>query len=103
MRSLAFVLLAAACGPEFAVVPAGGSPYASAQVAGSRLTAFAQQWNGEPFDLADTVTPIAVELYNSGATPIRILYVDFELRDESGRRFFALNPFTAAAAVSETD
>jgi hypothetical protein len=97
MRATVLALLvvsAAACGPEFAVVPAGGMPSVSAQgAAGVVMTALADQWGGEPSDLADFVTPIAVELYNGGPYEVRVSYIDFALRDESGRRFVAISPF----------
>jgi hypothetical protein len=95
MRFMSLALLLAACGPEFAVVPHDGRPAISANApTGSTLTAFANQWDGYPDDLADYVTPISVELYNPGPNEIRVLYCDFVLKDAGGHRYGAINPFT---------
>src|SRR5262249_2972076 len=63
-------LLCAACGPEFAVVPRGGVDRVVAQgqgpANGVTMVAYANQWDAYPYDLANYVTPIAVELYNPG-------------------------------------
>ncbi len=94
---LAVLCVTVGCGPEFAVMPRGGQPSATATApTGPSLTAFANQWDGEPYDLADYVTPIAVELYNPGPYDVRISLADFALRDERGTRFPAINPFLPA-------
>lgn len=103
MRRLLFVLacVLSGCGPEFAVIPNGGAPEVTARAPfGVTLTAFANQWEGDPYDLADYVTPIAVEIQNSSNDPIRICYADFALRDEKGTRYQAVNPFVPAALGS---
>src|SRR5438094_10354430 len=84
---------AAGCGPQFAVVPPGGVAYVQGQMNGVVMTALADQWGGDPFDLADYVTPIAVELYNGGPSEVRVSFLDFALADESGRRYPAVSPF----------
>jgi hypothetical protein len=98
MRSLVLGALVAltGCGPEFAVVPDGGQPRAVSAVGPVTMTALAVQWEGSPFDLADYVTPIAVELYNAGPSEVSVSYADFALRDERGFRFGAINPFLPA-------
>jgi hypothetical protein len=85
-----------ACAPELAVVPPNGMDRVVAQLNGITLVAFANQWDGYPYDLTDYVTPIAVELYNPGPTEIRVSYADLALRDQSGFRFAAINPFLPA-------
>ena len=60
------------------------------------MVAFANQWDAYPFDLADYVTPIAVELYNPGPNEVRVSYVDLALRDASGFRYAAINPYIPA-------
>lgn len=96
--ALALVLVAMGCGPEFAVVPQGGAPRVTAQAqTGATLTALANQWEADPFDLADYVTPIAVELYNPGPHDVRVAYSDFVLTDERGTRYPAINPYIPAA------
>ena len=104
---LALSLVFLGCGPEFAVVPRGGIDRVVAQgqgpAAGVTMVAFANQWDAYPFDLADYVTPIAVELYNPGPYEIRVSYVDLALRDGSGFRYAAINPYIPATAYSEAD
>jgi len=105
--ALSCVLFASACGPEFAVVPRGGMDRVVAQgqgpANGVTMVAFANQWDAYPYDLADYVTPIAVELYNPGPYEVRVSYVDFALRDSSGYRYAAINPYIPATAVGEAD
>lgn len=86
-----------ACGPQFAVVPKGGLQQITATAPeGPSLTAFANQWGGDPYDLADYVTPVAVEVSNPGPSEIRVAYSDFVLTDPSGFRYPAINPFWTA-------
>ena len=99
----ALALFAVGCGPEFAVIPKGGQPQIQAQAPmGISMTARAEQWRGDPYDLADWVTPILVELYNPGPYEVRISLVDFALRDGHGTRYPAINPFIPAA-LGEVD
>jgi hypothetical protein len=95
------IFAAVGCAPEFAVVPRGGMDRAVAQLNGITLVAFANQWNAYPEDLADYVTPIAVELYNPGPNDVRVSYADLALRDGSGFRYAAINPFIPATTVGE--
>jgi hypothetical protein len=105
MRSVFFSLafLVAGCGPEFAVIPRNGQERIQAQAPmGISMTALAEQWHGDPYDLADYVTPILVELSNPGPSEVRVSLADFALRDEGGTRFQAINPFIPAV-LGETD
>jgi hypothetical protein len=90
-------LAVAGCGPEFAVVPQNGMERAVAQQSGVTMVAFANQWNGDPYDLADYVTPIAVELYNGSPYEVRVNLADLALRDASGFRYAAVNPYLQGA------
>ncbi|HEY2744563.1 MAG TPA: hypothetical protein VGL86_08065 [Polyangia bacterium] len=103
---LALTLFAAACGPEFAVVPKGGMERIVAEgqgpASGVTMVAYANQWDAFPQDLADYVTPIAVELYNPGPNEVRVSYVDLALRDASGYRYGAINPYIPAN-LAESD
>jgi hypothetical protein len=92
-------LFAVGCAPELAVVPRGGMDRVVAQVNGITLVAFGNQWDAYPNDLSDYVTPIAVELYNPGPSEVRVSYADLALRDASGFRYGAINPYLPAAAV----
>jgi hypothetical protein len=107
LMALSCSLFAAACGPEFAVVPKGGLDRVVAQgqgpASGVTMVAFANQWDAFPYDLADYVTPIAVELYNPGPNEIRVSYADLALRDGSGFRYAAINPYIPASTVGEAD
>jgi hypothetical protein len=96
-------LAAVGCAPELAVVPKGGMDRAVAQVNGVTLVAFANQWDAYPEDLSDYVTPIAVELYNPGPSEVRVSYVDLALRDGSGFRYAAINPYIPATTVGESE
>jgi hypothetical protein len=105
MRSAKFVFVCliavAGCGPEFAVVPRDGMDRAVSQMNGVTLVAFANQWAGDPYDLADYVTPIAVELYNGSPYEVRVNYADLALRDGSGFRYAAINPYIPATMYGE--
>lgn len=94
-----------ACGPEWAVVPRGGLDRVVANgqgpAQGVTMVAFANQWDAYPYDLADYITPIAVELYNGGQYEVRVSYADFALRDQSGFRYGAINPYIPATTVGE--
>jgi hypothetical protein len=102
---LALVCFAIGCvGPQFAVIPRDGAPRVTATApTGLTMTAFANQWENDPYDLADFVTPIAVELYNPGPNDIRVSYVDFTLKDGRGTRFGAVNPFVPASLGQNID
>jgi hypothetical protein len=93
--------VAGGCGPEFAVVPRNGMQQAMGQANGVTLVAFANQWDAYPYDLADYVTPIAVELYNGGSSDVRVTYVDLALRDSSGFRYSAVNPYVPATTIGD--
>jgi hypothetical protein len=99
LAALTFSLAALGCGPEYAVRPTGGLPQAEATGAGLTMTAFAEQWESSPYDLADYVTPVAVALYNVGPEEVRVSLMDFQLRDQDGVRYAAINPFLPAASI----
>jgi hypothetical protein len=99
--SIVCVLAMAGCGPEFAVVPRDGMERAVAQMNGLTMVAFANQWAADPYDLADYVTPIAVELYNGSPYEVRVNYADLALRDGSGFRYGAINPYLPATMASD--
>ncbi len=93
--------LASACGPQFMVVPRDGNVAAVAQTPTATLTAYAEQWESSPYDLADYVTPILVSVRNNGPTEVRVSYVDFALRDDRGTRYVALNPYGSPLAARD--
>jgi hypothetical protein len=102
MRWLLFVVVAA-CSTEIAVVPRGGLDRAVSAPGPVILTAFSSEWNGNPDDLTEYITPIAVELYNSSPYEVRVSYGDFALNDERGFRYAAINPFVPASQLSELE
>jgi hypothetical protein len=67
------------------------------------MSAFAQQWVGDPADLADFITPIAVDLYNGTGSEIRVSLQDFALRTEQGVRLSALSPFQLGGLSERED
>jgi hypothetical protein len=94
MRRITILLMAlAGCGEQVAVVPQGGLERAISSSGSVTMTAFAAPWTGYPEDLTDYLTPIAVELYNAGPYEVRVSFSDFLLRDASGTRYGAINPF----------
>jgi hypothetical protein len=93
LRALALLTLPA-CVAAPDLVPSGGVDRASATAAGATISVYDAPWGGRPYDLTDYVTPVAVELANNGAAPVRVSYLDLALVDGSGRRFAALNPFS---------
>jgi hypothetical protein len=90
------MLALAGCGGGVAVVPENGMSRALSTSGPVTITAFATAWAGDPEDLTDYLTPVAVELYNAGPWEVRVSYADFGLRDERGERFPAINPFQSA-------
>lgn len=93
---LAPLVLAAGCATSPTILPAGGLPQATAAAGPGSISVFESRWDGEPSDLTDFVTPVAVELVNTGTEPVRVSYFDFALTDERGTRYAALNPFVTA-------
>ncbi len=89
-----------ACGPEFAVIPQGGVRQLTASTSGVMVTAFADQWEADPRDLADYVTPIAVDLYNGTGVEVRVSLADFSLGGADGMRTPAVNPFSIPYAAA---
>ncbi len=82
-------------------MPHGGAPLVTATQAGVYFTAFAEQWDGEPRDLANYVTPIAVDIFNGTGVEVRISYADFALTTGGGVRVPALNPFDMPARLRD--
>jgi hypothetical protein len=78
---------------------------ASAEDSGVRVAAEANHWTSAPTDLAERLTPIKVRIVNHSGGPIDILYQQFALVGEHGRRYAPLPPSPvpdageAAAAV----
>jgi hypothetical protein len=105
MRRLACasIVAAAGCISSPVVVPSGGAERATASAAGATLSVYPAAWDGSPSDLADYVTPIAVELSNAGPAEVRVAFVDFVLVDEHGFRYAALNPFVPEHARAEPE
>jgi hypothetical protein len=85
------------------VLPAGGAPEVSANLAGVTVSVMAEPWPGSPYDLGDYLTPVALEFYNAGPNAVRVSYLDLVLTDETGRRYAAINPFAGAPPIGLTD
>jgi hypothetical protein len=103
MRYSLLALLLGGCVTSPQVVPANEQQQVSASAAGATLTAFLSPWEGEPSDLTDAMTPIAIEVSNQGPVPVRFSYLDLALTDENGHRFFAYNPYVSDGSVAALD
>jgi hypothetical protein len=103
MRYLLFSLLLGGCITSPQVAPPNDQAEVSTSAAGATLTAFLAPWQGEPSDLADTLTPIAIEVSNQGPAPVRFSYLDLELTDDTGHRFVAYNPYVSDGSVAALD
>jgi len=86
-------------GPGAALAP-GEERLAFVEVAGVRLWA-GGDWNGEPENLGDVVTPIRLTLENHSGRAVRVSYQDFAMLGGSGFRYAALPPFSILGSVSE--
>jgi len=83
------------CAPLLYVVPRGGASVAVAQAPmGVSLRTGGDLWSGEPYDLGEFVTPVAVELRNDSDVEVRVAFSDFALKDADGKRYAAINPFS---------
>src|SRR5450432_3471455 len=100
-KSIWLLFAVSGCAPRFAVVPQNGAALLTSPPGPALMTAYAEQWRGSPSDLPDYVTPVAVELYNGSAQPIRVSYSDFVLRDANDFRFGAINPFLPGSVLSD--
>ena len=86
-------LLVAGCGhgklvpaPSATVVP--GAPGAAYRIVdGVRCSADVEAWNGRPGALPPRLTPVKVRIVNSSGSSIRVLYQDFALVGENGRKY----------------
>jgi len=97
---LAFLFLSA-CATAPAIVPTGGAMQATANAGPASLTVWASPWEAQPDDLTDYVTPVAVALADLGPNEVRVSFIDFQLTDERGFRYAALNPFVPAMAEAD--
>lgn len=96
-RSLVFfaaILLSAACTKTYVIEPVTGRTASTASRSGFVLSANADAWGGEPYDLDEYLTPIRVEIVNGSSEDVRVDFADFALIDDRGFRYAAINPFT---------
>jgi hypothetical protein len=101
--ALCALLTLGACvtGPQIA--PPNDQQEVSASAAGATITAFLSPWEGQPSDLTDYMTPIALEFVNQSGAPVRVSYIDLVLTDDSGHRFIAYNPYVGDGSVAAVD
>jgi hypothetical protein len=95
----ALVFSGAACTVAPVLVPDVGAERAPGtrsgaftEVEGVRVTVDGTSWQGDPYDLGDTLTPILVTIENHSNVPIRVSYRDFALVGATGFRYAALPP-----------
>ncbi len=91
------VLGLGACATTYSLRPAAGGETGRSSAGGITLLADAEAWSGQPYDLPNYLTPIAVRISNRGASDVRINYADFSLVDEQGFRYSAINPYTGTS------
>jgi len=65
----------------------GAESAAVATMGGIRCSAAASSWQGIPRELGSQMTPIKVRIKNESGKPIRLLYENFALVGESGRKY----------------
>jgi hypothetical protein len=80
---------AAACSFRPEIIPAKGTTYATARSKGITLIADASAWEGYPRDFEDLATPIAVEIHNESAEPVRVSLANVSLTTDTGQVFTA--------------
>lgn len=105
---LALLIGVTACAPRPTLEPAPGAlpapgpeGGATATVAGVALSAWPEQWRGDPSGLPEHATPLLVRIENEGTSEILIRFEHFELRDPAGSDFDAIPPFELDETVVE--
>jgi hypothetical protein len=88
------------CVPVYLVAPRGGQSSTQASAEGVTLTAYVSDWLGDPPDLDDYATPVAVDIANVSTADVQVTYADFALTDARGRRYPALHPFVDRQGVA---
>src|SRR5690349_21141848 len=95
----ALAIAGAACTVAPVLVPDVGAERAPGtrssamtEVDGVRITIDGTSWQGDPYDLGDTLTPILVTIENHSDAPIRVSYQDLTLVGVTGFRYAALPP-----------
>lgn len=81
--------VAAQASPQ-AIPASPASNVAVMDVAGVRLYARGEAWDGSPANLGATVTPLAVRIENHSGGPIELVYDHFALVAADGREFHPL-------------
>lgn len=71
----------------------GDGDCAYGEVAGVRVWACGNAWDGAPGNLADLLTPVFVTLENRSGQKLRLTEEDFALSGSSGMRYAALPPY----------
>jgi hypothetical protein len=100
MRLIALLaaFIGASCAPTYEIRPAAGGSVGAAGERGLSMYADPHAWKGDPYDLPNYLTPIAVQLVNYTGGDIRVTYSDFSLVDQNGFRYAAINPYTGTPA-----
>src|SRR5262245_6944717 len=89
-------VLTVGCGHATWVAVPVNPAAASSSVAGVTMTVTGTPWEGEPDDLTDYLTVVAVEVVNQSNQEVRVSYADFMLTDQTGFRYAAVNPLAGA-------
>ena len=82
-----------ACTPRYAIRPIQGGYVGVAESSGLVLHADPDAWRGQPEDLPDHITPIALRLINTSGKPVAVRYDKLRLTDDRGFRYPVINPY----------
>lgn len=92
--------LSAGCVRRYVIQPVGGASFGRAVADGVELYADPLAWEGDPYDLPEYLTPIALRIVNNSGADVAVSYGAFELVDQSGFRYAMLHPFASASGRS---
>jgi len=99
------ILLSGGCATETRLEPApsaalqGGDDWIEVRYGGVLVRANPDAWTGFP-EIVEKVTPMKVEIFNDHGGPIRILYNNFSMVSETGRRYSALPPYEIEGSIA---
>jgi hypothetical protein len=105
--AIAVAAMVAACSgnpdlvPAPGAQPAAGSGGAMAEVAGVKMSAWPDRWQGNPAELENEVTPVLVRVENQGSEAVTIRYQNFEFLNPAGTNFEAIPPYNISESVVE--
>jgi hypothetical protein len=88
--------------PDAMLISGGIGQGATATVAGVQVVARTRAWHWDPTNLDTKVTPILLELQNTGDRAVSVRYNHISLGDDAGNRFNVMPPYDIDATLSES-